>query len=91
MNFELSEENRLIQDTIRQIRRDIIEPNAQHVDESGEFPYDNFKALAEMGFMGLVYPEKYGGAGADTVAYVIATEEISAGWRWKKSSITTLL
>lgn len=79
MNFELSEENRLIQDTIRQIRRDIIEPNAQHVDESGEFPYDNFNALAEMGFMGLVYPEKYGGAGADTVAYVIATEEISAG------------
>jgi butyryl-CoA dehydrogenase len=77
VDFQLSEEHRLIRDTVRQIGRDIIEPNAKHVDESGEFPYDNFKALADAGFMGLVYPEKYGGAGADTVSYVIATEEIA--------------
>lgn len=78
MDFQLSEEHRLIQETIRQIARDIIEPNAKHVDETGKFPYDNFKALADAGFMGLVYPEQYGGAGADTISYVIATEEISA-------------
>ncbi|MDQ4075231.1 MAG: acyl-CoA dehydrogenase [Chloroflexota bacterium] len=78
MNFELTEEHRLIQETIRQIAREVIEPNAKHVDETGEFPYENFEALAEAGFMGLVYPERYGGAGADTIAYVIATEEISA-------------
>ncbi|MGH2544751.1 MAG: acyl-CoA dehydrogenase family protein [Ardenticatenaceae bacterium] len=78
MDFQLSEEHRLIQDTIRQIAREVIEPNAKHVDETGEFPYENFEALAEAGFMGLVYPEKYGGAGADTIAYVLVTEEISA-------------
>ncbi len=78
MDFQLTEEHRLIRDTVRQIARDVIEPNAKHVDETGEFPYENFKALADAGFMGLVYPEKYGGAGADTVSYVHATEEISA-------------
>ncbi len=78
MDFQLTEEHRLIQETIRQIARDVIEPNAKHVDETGEFPYENFKALADAGFMGLVYPEQYGGAGADTISYVIATEEISA-------------
>ncbi len=77
MNFELSEENRLIRDTIRGIAHNVIAPNAKHVDETGEFPYENFRALAEAGFMGLVYPERYGGAGADTVAYVIVTEAIS--------------
>lgn len=78
MNFELSDENRLIRETIRDIAQNVIAPNAKHVDETGEFPYENFKALADAGFMGLVYPEEYGGAGADTVAYVIATEAISA-------------
>jgi alkylation response protein AidB-like acyl-CoA dehydrogenase len=78
VDFQLTEEHRLIQETIRQIARDVIEPNAKHVDETGEFPYENFKALADAGFMGLVYPEQYGGAGADTISYVIATEEISA-------------
>lgn len=78
MDFQLSEEHRMIRDTVRRIGRDVIEPNAKHVDETGEFPYQNFKALADAGLMGLVYPEQYGGAGADTVSYVLATEGISA-------------
>ncbi len=78
VDFELNEEHRLIRDSVRQIAREIIEPNAKLVDETGQFPYDNFRALADAGFMGLVYPEAYGGAGADTIAYVLVTEEISA-------------
>ena len=54
MNFELSDENRLIRETIRDIAQNVIAPNAKHVDETGEFPYENFKALADAGFMGLV-------------------------------------
>jgi alkylation response protein AidB-like acyl-CoA dehydrogenase len=53
-------------------------PIARHTDETGEFPWQTFKKLAELGLMGLPFPEQYGGAGGDTVSYALAVEEISA-------------
>lgn len=78
MNFELNDEQRLIRETVRQMAREVIAPRAAEVDEKGIFPRENFEAMAELGLMGLPYPEAYGGAGGDTVSYALAVEEISA-------------
>jgi len=78
VNFELNEEQRLIRDTVRALARDVIAPRAAEVDAKGIFPRENFEAMAELGLMGLPYPEAYGGAGGDTVSYALAVEEISA-------------
>jgi alkylation response protein AidB-like acyl-CoA dehydrogenase len=65
---------------IRQAARDFaqkeIVPIAAEFDESGEFPYETIKKMGAMGFMGIEVPEEYGGAGMDTLAYVLALEEI---------------
>lgn len=78
MDFQLNEEQRLIRDTARRVAQEVIAPRAKEVDETGRFPRENFEALAELGFMGLPFPEAYGGAGADTVSYALAVEEIAA-------------
>lgn len=78
MDFELNEEQKLIRDTVRQLAAEVIAPRAHEVDETGVFPRENFQAMAELGLMGLPIPEAYGGAGADTVSYALAVEEISA-------------
>lgn len=78
MDFTLNEEQRMIRDTVRQMAQDVIAPRAHLVDETGEFPHENFDVMAELGLMGLPIPEQYGGAGADTVSYALAVEEISA-------------
>ncbi|MFQ6015420.1 MAG: acyl-CoA dehydrogenase [Anaerolineae bacterium] len=77
MDFELTEEQRLIRDTVRDFAQNEIAPIARHTDETGEFPWETFKKMGELGLMGLPWPEKYGGAGADTLSYAIAVEEIS--------------
>jgi alkylation response protein AidB-like acyl-CoA dehydrogenase len=65
---------------IRQAARDFaqneIKPIAPEFDESGDFPLETIQKMGEMGFMGIEVPEKYGGAGMDTLAYVLALEEI---------------
>ena len=65
---------------IRQAARDFaqneIAPIAAEFDETGEFPQQTIKKMGEMGFMGIEVPEEYGGAGMDTLAYVLALEEI---------------
>ncbi|HHH81939.1 MAG TPA: acyl-CoA dehydrogenase [Chloroflexi bacterium] len=65
---------------IRQAARDFaqneIAPIAAEFDESGEFPLETIRKMGEMGFMGIEVPEEYGGAGMDTLAYVLALEEI---------------
>src|SRR4030066_1819547 len=65
---------------IRQAARDFaqkeIAPIAAEFDESGDFPHQTIKKMGEMGFMGIEVPEEYGGAGMDTLAYVLALEEI---------------
>jgi alkylation response protein AidB-like acyl-CoA dehydrogenase/uncharacterized membrane protein required for colicin V production len=78
MDFQLTEEQRLIRDTVREFAQKEIVPIARHTDETGEFPWQTFKKLAELGLMGLPFPEQYGGAGGDTVSYALAVEEISA-------------
>jgi len=78
MDFALSEEEALIRDTARAIAREVIAPRASEVDWTGQFPHDNVKRLAELGFMGMMVPEEFGGAGLSTLAYALAVEEISA-------------
>ncbi len=75
--FPLTEEHRMIRDAARDFARNAIAPIAAQFDESGEFPYDTIKKMGEMGFMGIEVPEQYGGAGLDTLSYVLAMEEIS--------------
>lgn len=78
MDFQLTEEQQMIRDMVRELAQNEFAARAQHVDETGEFPAENFRQMAELGLMGLPYPEQYGGAGGDTVSYALAVEEISA-------------
>lgn len=75
--MELTEEQKLIRRTVRKFAEDVLEPRAAEIDEKQEFPEDSVRKMAEEGFLGLIFPEQYGGSGLDTVCYSIATEEIS--------------
>ncbi len=74
--FPLSDEHKMLRDAARDFARNEIAPIAAEFDESGEFPHKTIKKMGEMGFMGIEVPEQYGGAGMDTLAYVLALEEI---------------
>lgn len=75
--FPLTSEHKMIRDAARDFANKEIAPIAAAFDESGEFPAQTIKKMGEMGFMGIEVPEKYGGAEMDTLAYVLALEEIS--------------
>jgi alkylation response protein AidB-like acyl-CoA dehydrogenase len=77
MNFQLNETQKMIRETARQFAHDELAAAAESRDEKEEFPYDAVKKLGELGFMGLMVSEQYGGAGLDTVSYSLAVEEIS--------------
>jgi alkylation response protein AidB-like acyl-CoA dehydrogenase len=77
MDFELTDEQRMIRDMAREFAEGEIAPIAAQIDESGEFPYDTVKKMGELGLMGLTASTEYGGVGADTVSYVLAVSEIS--------------
>src|SRR5690349_473293 len=74
----LSEEHLQVRETASRFASEVVAPRAAAIDRSGEFPHDTFKQMAELGFLGLPFPEEYGGAGLDTRANLIAVEEISA-------------
>ena len=74
--YPLNEEQKMIRDTARDFAQNEIVPIAAEFDESGEFPHKTIKKMGEMGFMGIEISEQYGGAGMDTLAYVLALEEI---------------
>ncbi|MDC1141936.1 acyl-CoA dehydrogenase family protein [Planctomycetota bacterium] len=76
-NFDLTEEQQTIQQTIREFTAEHVSPKAEHLDETAEFPEDTFKALAEQGFLGLSIPEEHGGMGFDTLSYILCVEELS--------------
>lgn len=76
VNFELTEEQRAIRDLARDFAQSAIAPIAAEYDESGEFPLATIRQMGELGLMGIEVPEEYGGAGMDTLAYVLAMEEI---------------
>ena len=78
MDFELSEEQRLIRDTARDFAAREIAPKAAELDKSGRWPEEIVRRMAELGFMGMAIPEAYGGGGLDALSYAIAMEEISA-------------
>ena len=77
MNFDLTDEQRAIQTLCREFAHDEVKPRAEEMDAKAEFPYDLVKKMAELGLMGLPFPEEYGGAGADTVSYALAVMEIA--------------
>ncbi|TDL34518.1 acyl-CoA dehydrogenase [Jeotgalibacillus sp. S-D1] len=77
MNFDLTQEQKMIQRTIREFAQEVVAPGALDRDRSKSFPKDEFKQLAELGMMGLPFAEEYGGAGADTTSFAIVTEELS--------------
>ena len=74
--FPLTEEHHMIRQMARDFAQKEIAPIAAEFDESGDFPHNTIKKMGEMGFMGIEIPEEYGGAGMDTLAYVLALEEI---------------
>ena len=77
MNLELTEEQKLLQKTVREFAESEVKPLAKELDETGRFPRETFKKAAELGLTGIALPEAEGGAGFDHVAYSIAIEEIS--------------
>jgi butyryl-CoA dehydrogenase len=77
MDFELSSEQRLIRDTARELATREIAPAAAEIDRSHQFPRKLFSRLGELGLLGIMVPEKWGGAGLDALSYAIALEEVA--------------
>jgi alkylation response protein AidB-like acyl-CoA dehydrogenase len=77
MNFEFTETQLMIKETARQFAEEELAPSADERDEKELFPAEAVRKMGELGFMGMMVSEKYDGAGLDTVAYVLAMEEIS--------------
>jgi alkylation response protein AidB-like acyl-CoA dehydrogenase len=77
LDFELSEEQRMVRDSVREFVAKEIAPRAHEYDEQSRFPREQLKGLAELGLLGMIIPEEWGGAGFDTVAYAVALEEIA--------------
>lgn len=77
MDFQLTDEQKQIRDLAREFAQKEIAPIAARIDETGEFPIETVKRMGELGLMGIEIPEEYGGAGLDTISYVLAMEEIS--------------
>jgi short/branched chain acyl-CoA dehydrogenase len=77
MDFELSREQRLIKETVRDFARAEIAPVAEELDREKRFPYEIVAKLGDLGLMGIPFPEDCGGGGADTLSYVLAIEELA--------------
>ena len=77
MHIELSEEHRLLQESVRRFAEEVVAPRAKEIDETGEFPRDFYDQAGELGLAGVAVPEAWGGAGMDTVAYCLVIEEVS--------------
>jgi alkylation response protein AidB-like acyl-CoA dehydrogenase len=77
MDFALNEEQKMFRRTVREFAEKEVAPRAAETDETGQFPWPIVERMAALGLMGLPIPEEYGGAGADTLSYAIAVEEIA--------------
>ena len=77
MDFELTEEQKLIRETVRDFAEREIKPVAKELDEKAIFSYDLTKKMGEIGLFGMNTPEKYGGQGLDTLSYIISVEELA--------------
>lgn len=76
MNFDLTKEQQMIRDMVRDFAEHEIAPKAAQIDKTEEFPLDTFQKMGELGFLGIPFSEKYGGVGGDTISYAIAVEEV---------------
>jgi short-chain 2-methylacyl-CoA dehydrogenase len=76
-NYDLSDEHELVRRTVRDFAVERVAPVAEELDREHRFPYELVAELAELGLMGMTIPEEYGGAGADTLSYAIAVEELT--------------
>jgi butyryl-CoA dehydrogenase len=79
MDFELTDEQELIRNTVREFAEAELAPVAGEVDRNHRFPAEVIPKMAGLGLMGMPWPEKVGGAGADFVSYLIALEEVARG------------
>jgi alkylation response protein AidB-like acyl-CoA dehydrogenase len=77
LDFELTDEQRLLRDTVREFAREEVAPVAAELDQSGAFPYKAVTKLGELGLMGIPFPEEYGGGGADNLSLALAVEELA--------------
>jgi alkylation response protein AidB-like acyl-CoA dehydrogenase len=77
VDYELTSEQQLLRQTVREFAQTRVAPVAEELDRESRFPYELVAEMAELGFMGIPIPEEYGGAGADTVSYAIAVEELT--------------
>jgi alkylation response protein AidB-like acyl-CoA dehydrogenase len=77
VNYELTEEQELLRETVRGFAKSRVAPVAEELDREARFPYELVAEMAELGLMGIPIAEEYGGAGADTVSYAIAIEELT--------------
>jgi alkylation response protein AidB-like acyl-CoA dehydrogenase len=76
MNFDLSDEQRLLRDTVRDFARSEVAPVVEELDRTKTFPYEIVEKLAGLGLMGIPFSQEYGGGGADTLSYALAVEEL---------------
>lgn len=79
MNFTLSVEQQMIRDLCRNFSKNEISPIAEEIDRTGQFPYEVWKKMANLGIIGIPFPEEYGGGAMDWLSMIIAIEEISRG------------
>ncbi len=72
----LTQEQKLVLDTVRQVAKEVLYPLAPEYDRKGEYPWPQLRALAELGFLGMTTPEEWGGVGLDSVTWP---------WPWRRS------
>jgi short-chain 2-methylacyl-CoA dehydrogenase len=77
LDFGLTDEQRLLRDTVRDFARQEVAPVAEELDRTKAFPYEIVAKLGELGLMGIPYPQEYGGGGADNLSYALAIEELA--------------
>jgi short-chain 2-methylacyl-CoA dehydrogenase len=77
MDFDLSDDHRLLRNTVREFADQEIAPVAEELDRTKAFPYAIVRRLAELDLMGIPFPEEYGGAGGDSLAYALVVEELT--------------
>ncbi|WP_010649091.1 acyl-CoA dehydrogenase family protein [Oceanobacillus massiliensis] len=76
MNFDLTQEQKMVKNMVSEFAEQVIRPRAIEIDKKAEFPKDIFEQMGKLGLLGIPFPEKYGGSGGDTVSYALAVEEI---------------
>ena len=76
MDFDLTDEHSMLQETVREFVTKEVAPRARDVDETGDFPWETLRKMAKLGLLGLNVPESYGGAGADYLSAALMLAEI---------------